>query len=144
MRDIWTGLNDIVDDIRDISDVTAFALVRRDGIVLTHGLMSGADPKVVAAMTAAISGTAELATEHLRQGRFLRTIVECEHGKILITDAGPQALLMSLVFPDANLGLVLMQLEKVGRKIADTLDQGSSPHTGHRADGVRLSVEQTE
>jgi predicted regulator of Ras-like GTPase activity (Roadblock/LC7/MglB family) len=144
VRDIWTGLDDIVDEIRDMGDVTAFALVRRDGIVVTHGLMSGADPRVVAAMTAAISGTAELATEQLRQGRFLRTIVECEHGKILITDAGRQALLVSLVFSDANLGLVLMQLERVGRRIADFLDQGLSPHNGHCADGVKLSVGQIE
>jgi predicted regulator of Ras-like GTPase activity (Roadblock/LC7/MglB family) len=142
LRDIWTGLNEIIDDIREIGDVTAFALVRRDGIIVTHGLIGGADPKIVAAMTAAMSGTAELATEQLRQGRFLRTIVECEHGKILITDAGPQALLMSLVFPDANLGLVLMQLERVGRKIADTLDQGISPHMGLCADGADVSADQ--
>jgi hypothetical protein len=66
--------------------------------------------------------------------------MECEHGKILITDAGRQALLVSLVFSDANLGLVLMQLERVGRKIADILDQGLGPHAEYRADGVKLSI----
>jgi predicted regulator of Ras-like GTPase activity (Roadblock/LC7/MglB family) len=144
MREVWVGLNAIADEIREISDVMAFALVRRDGTIVTHGLMSSADPKVVAAMTAAISGTAELATEQLRQGRFLRTIVECEHGKILITDAGRQALLVFLVFSDANLGLVLMQLEKVGRKIADMLDRNLSPHGGSGVDEETLFVDRME
>jgi predicted regulator of Ras-like GTPase activity (Roadblock/LC7/MglB family) len=129
MSGIWPELNAIIDEVREIGDIMAFALVRRDGIMITHGLMDGADPKMIAAMTAAISGTAELATEQLRQGRFLRTIVECEQGKILITDAGQKALLVSLVFFDANLGLVLMQLEKIGKRIASMLDGGLRPQT---------------
>ncbi len=122
MIDVWLELDNVIDEIRNISDLMGFALVRRDGIIVAHGLTNGADPRVVAAMTAAMSGTAEMATEQLRQGRFLRTIIECEQGKILLTDAGKQALLMSLVFSDANLGLVLMELEKVGKRISEILD----------------------
>jgi len=115
-------LNEIVDGIANTREILAYALVRRDGIMITDGLTNSADPKLIAAMTVAISGTAELATKLLRQGRFLRTIVECERGKILITDAGRHALLLSLVYSDANLGLLLMQLEKVGRRIESALE----------------------
>ncbi len=127
MLRVQSGLFNVADRIREISDVKAYAIVRRDGMIIAHGLENSGDPKVVAAMTAAIFGTAELATEHLRQGRFLRTIVECENGKILITGAGRHALLLSLVFSDANLGLVLLQLEKTGARIAEILDRDPNP-----------------
>ena len=123
MSSPWAGLKGIIEEIRGISDIDAFALVRRDGVVIAHGLNDGTDPRIIGAMTATITGTAELATEQLQQGRFLRTIVEFEQGKILLTNAGSQALLMSLVVSDANLGLVLLQLEKIGNKIAKMLDQ---------------------
>ena len=122
MIDFWSDLNTVMDEIRGVNDIKAFAIVRRDGVIVAHSLGSEVEPKVIAATTAAILATAELATEQLRQGRFLRTIVECEHGNILITDAGEQTLLVSLVFPDANLGLVLHGLEKVGRKVAEVVD----------------------
>lgn len=91
--------------------------MRRDGLVITHTLPEGVDPKIVAAMTAAIVGTSEMATVQLSQGHFERAIVESDNGKLLSVGAGEEALLVALVYRDANLGLVLMAMEKAARQV---------------------------
>jgi len=119
----WTPLEDALGDLGRISDVKAAAVVRRDGLVVVHTLPEGIDPKVVAAMLAAIVGASEMATDALEQGRFQRAIIESDEGKLLSTGAGEEALLVALVYSDANLGLVLMAMEKAARRIEEILSK---------------------
>ncbi len=125
MSDVWADLERTIDDLSHLSDIKAAAVVRRDGLVITHTLPDGVDPKIVAAMTAAIVGTSEMATVQLAQGRFERAIVESDEGKLLSVGAGEEALLVALVYKDANLGLVLMGMEKAARQIDAILTQGA-------------------
>src|SRR2546426_84466 len=100
---------------------TSAAVVRRDGLVVTHTLPDGVDPKMVAAMTAAIVGTSEMATIQLAQGRFVRAIIESDEGKLLSLGAGDEALLVALVYDDANLGLVLLAMERAAKQVEKIL-----------------------
>ncbi len=123
MTDVWTRLENAIDELSHLSDIKAAAVVRRDGLVIAHTLPDGVDPKIVAAMTAAIVGTSEMATIQLAQGRFERAIVESDEGKLLSVGAGEEALLVALVYKDANLGLVLMGMEKAARQVDAILHQ---------------------
>ncbi len=118
-----TGLERALEELGRLTDVKAAAVVRRDGLVVVHTLPSTIDPKLVAAMLAAIVGASEMATEALEQGRFQRAIIESDEGKLLSTGAGNEALLISLVYSDANLGLVLMAMEKAARRIDEILSK---------------------
>ncbi len=80
---------------------------------------------MVSAMLAAIVGASEMATEALEQGRFQRAIIESDEGKLLSTGAGDEALLVALVHSDANLGLVLMAMERVARSVEAILAAGA-------------------
>ncbi len=121
MTDVWDRLEQTLDELSHHTDIKAAAIVRRDGLVITHTLPDGVDPKLVAAMTAAIVGTSEMATVQLAQGRFARAIIESDGGKLLSTGAGEEALLVALVYKDANLGLVLMAMEKAARQVDEIL-----------------------
>lgn len=123
MSDVWERLETTMDELSHLSDIKAAAVVRRDGLVITHTLPEGVDPKIVAAMTAAIVGTSEMATVQLAQGRFERAIIESDEGKLLSLGAGEEALLVALVYKDANLGLVLMGMEKAARLVDAILHQ---------------------
>ena len=123
MTDVWDQLEQTMEDLSTLTDIKAAAVVRRDGLVITHTLPDGVDPKIVAAMTAAIVGTSEMATVQLAQGRFERAIVESDDGKLLSVGAGEEALLVALVYKDANLGLVLMAMEKAARQVDEILQQ---------------------
>jgi predicted regulator of Ras-like GTPase activity (Roadblock/LC7/MglB family) len=123
MSDVWQRLEMAIDDLSHITDIKAAAVVRRDGLVITHTLPDGVDPKIVAAMTAAIVGTSEMATVQLSQGRFERAIIESDEGKLLSLGAGEEALLVALVYKDANLGLVLMGMEKAAHLVDEILHE---------------------
>lgn len=121
MRKMWDRLERVIEDLTQVSDIQAAAVVRRDGLIISHTLPDGVDPKIVAAMTAAIVGTSEMATVQLDQGRFARAVIESEEGKLISTGAGEEALLVALVYKDANLGLVLMAMERAARHVEELL-----------------------
>ncbi len=121
MTDLWERIEETIDELSHLTDIKSAAVVRRDGLVVTHTLPDGVDPKIVAAMTAAIVGTSEMATIQLSQGRFVRAIVESEQGKLLSVGAGEEALLVALVYDDANLGLVLMAMERAAKQVEEIL-----------------------
>lgn len=115
--DVRSEIEAAMADLRRLPDVIAIAVARRDGLVIAHDLPNGVDPKKTAAMTAAIVGTSEMAARELGQGRFLQSIVDGEEGKMLSTGAGEEALLVTLVRPEANMGLVLIGVERAARRI---------------------------
>lgn len=121
MKDHWGRLELAIEELTEVSDIQAAAVVRRDGLIITHTFPDGVDPKIVAAMTAAIVGTSEMATVQLAQGRFARAVIESDEGKLISTGAGEEALLVALVYKDANLGLVLMAMERAAKHIEELL-----------------------
>lgn len=126
MTNLWDLLESTIEDLSHVTDIRAAAVVRRDGLVITHTLPDSVDPRIVAAMTAAIVGTSEMATVQLAQGRFERAIIESDEGKLLSTGAGEEALLVALVYKDANLGLVLMAMERAAQQVERLLQNGGS------------------
>src|SRR5207247_2851834 len=117
MTDVWTRIEETIDELSHVTDIKSCAVVRRDGLVVTHTLPDGVDPKIVAAMTAAIVGTSEMAPIQRAQARFVRASVEADHGKLLSLGAGVEAMLVALVYDDANLGLVLMALDRAAKQV---------------------------
>ena len=126
MTDVWQRLEETIERLSHVTDIKSAAVVRRDGLVVTHTLPEGVDPRIVAAMTAAIVGTSEMATVQLGQGRFVRAIVESDQGKLLSLGAGEEALLVALVYDDANLGLVLMAMERAAKQVEQILQEGGT------------------
>jgi predicted regulator of Ras-like GTPase activity (Roadblock/LC7/MglB family) len=125
MTDVWSRLDETITELSRVTDIKSAAVVRRDGLVVTHTFPDGVDPKIVSAMTAAIVGTSEMASIQLAQGRFIRAIIESDEGKLLSLGAGDEALLVALVYDDANLGLVLMAMERAARQVETILrDRG--------------------
>jgi predicted regulator of Ras-like GTPase activity (Roadblock/LC7/MglB family) len=126
LADIWSELEEVIAGLTSVSDIRAAAVVRRDGLIITHSLPEGVDPRTTAAMTAAIVGTSEMATVQLGQGRFQQALIESEGGKLVSTGAGDQALVIALAYKDANLGLVLMALQRASRKVDEILRRAES------------------
>ncbi len=119
--DVRAQIEDAIRDLRRLADIVAVAIARRDGLIIVHDLPKDVDPKKAAAMSAAIVGTSEMAARELGQGKFLQAIVDGEFGKMLSTGAGEEALLVTLVRPEANMGLVLLGVERAARRVAAIL-----------------------
>src|SRR5438445_304248 len=121
LGDAARRLQAILAELRRLPAVLGATIARRDGILIAHALPKTMDPKKVAAMTAAIVGTSEMATIQLAQGRFVRAIIESDEGKLLSLGAGEEALLVALVYDDANLGLVLLAMERAAKQVEKIL-----------------------
>src|SRR2546428_242710 len=121
LGDAARRLQAILTELRRLPAVLGATIARRDGILIAHALPKTVDPKMVAAMTAAIVGTSEMATIQLAQGRFVRAIIESDEGKLLSLGAGEEALLVALVYDDANLGLVLLAMERAAKQVEKIL-----------------------
>jgi len=120
VEDIKLKLEELLGELASSAgDVEASAVVRRDGLMIASNLPPRIDSHTIAAMTAAIVGTAETCSSELKRGAFMQVIVESENGKIISTGAGKLAILVCLVKPTANLGLVLLSMNRTAETIAD-------------------------
>jgi len=130
MDDAHAKLQAVLQELRRIPDILAVAIARRDGLPIAHALPRSMDPKRIAAMTAAIVGTSEMAAEEMGQGEFLQSIVDSRKSKMLATGAGSEAILITIVRSDANMGLVLISVGKAIQAIEAILDGGSDREGG--------------
>ncbi len=112
-------------ELRRIPDVLAVAIARRDGLLIAHALPKSIDPKRIAAMAASIVGTSEMASVEMGQGSFVQSIVDSANSKMLATGAGEEAILITMVRTDANMGLVLISVDKAVQTIAAIMDEAA-------------------
>jgi len=117
MVEIKEELQRVLEDLRKAGDIEASAIVRRDGLMITSDLSPRVESRTVAAMTAALVGTAETCSDELKRGIFSEVIVDSEKGKVVAIGAGKLAILVSLMRAEGNLGLVLLSMERASKKI---------------------------
>jgi hypothetical protein len=108
----------VLKEVGKAGDVEASTTVSRDGLLIVAGFAHrsfGAETFV--AMTATMLGAAETAISELDKGVPDRVIVESKEAKIIASGAGPKASLVVMASPDAELGLILVEMAKAREKI---------------------------
>lgn len=114
-------LKKILSEFESMGDVIGSAVVRRDGLMIISSLPKEVNSKAVAAMAAAIVGTGETASKELDIGDLNQIVVESALGKLISIGAGREAIFTALVKAKANMGLILMNMERTGKKIATAI-----------------------
>jgi len=114
-------LEELLHEFERRAEIAAAAVVRRDGLMIAYDLPTGVDARKIAAMAAAIVGTAERATYEMGQGRFQIVMIEGEKGRMVAMGAGEKAILLALLRPEANVGLVLLEMERTAKQVQETL-----------------------
>lgn len=110
----------VLESLTKTGDIDASAIVTRDGVLM--GISTNINkPETFAAMSATMLGAAETATAELGKGLPNRVIVESSKSRIIVTGAGPKAILVVLTKPSAGLGLILVELEKAADKVKELL-----------------------
>ncbi len=121
LADVTRRLQGILTELRRLPAVLGATVARRDGILIAHALPKTMDPKKIAAMAASIVGTSEMAVIEMGLGSFNSSIVDTAIGKMMATGAGEEAILVTMVRNEANMGLVLLSVDKAVQSIADIL-----------------------
>src|SRR5256886_4136504 len=121
LADVTRRLQGILAELRRLPAVLGATVARRDGILIAPVLPKTMDPKKIAAMAAAIVGTSEMAVVEMGLGSFNSSIVDTPIGKMISTGAGEEAILVTMVRNEANMGLVLLSVDKAVQSIAAIL-----------------------
>lgn len=102
-------------------DVVASAVVRTDGLVMASALPKDADEGLIAAMSAALLNIGNRAVSELDRGSLDKVIVSGTKGDTILRGVGNEAVLSAITKSGANMGLVLVEMQRTATKVADVL-----------------------
>lgn len=100
-------------------------VARADGIVIAHSLPDEALARRLGAISAAIVGTAEVATIQLGFGGFEDLNVGTDVRRLVCVGAGDQAIVAAELRVGANVGLLLMVLREMSQRIGAVIEEGN-------------------
>jgi predicted regulator of Ras-like GTPase activity (Roadblock/LC7/MglB family) len=103
--------------------IESSAIATRNGLLIVSTFSRQHLAERFAALSATMMGAAETAAYELGIGIPDKIIIESKRGKIVGTRAGSKALLFVMTRPDANLGLVLIEMNKASEKIKNILGE---------------------
>ncbi|MBI5496353.1 MAG: roadblock/LC7 domain-containing protein [Deltaproteobacteria bacterium] len=103
------------------ADIEAAAVVSPDGLIIAHSLPQGLEETQIAAMSAALLSMGVRTARELRRGQLEQLFVKGTEGFIVIMQAGPHAVLLTLARRDAKLGLIFLDVSRAAEEIKKTL-----------------------
>ena len=101
-------------------DIVGAAIVSNEGLMLVGEIPKSMDKDLVSAAFAALVSIAERASQQVELGNLTQLIMLSENGGALICP-GKKSSLILLIKPDANLGLILIDVADVIREIKNVL-----------------------
>ncbi|TFG07324.1 hypothetical protein EU538_08950 [Candidatus Thorarchaeota archaeon] len=113
-------INSVIRDFETVPGVEGAALVSQDGLMISSALPESEQERV-AAISAAILSLGEKATSELDRGTLREIYVKGENGYTLMTSVGPDALLLVLAKPDAQLGLIFVDMKRMSDNLLEIL-----------------------
>ena len=112
----------IIAELMRLEGVKGVAIVGKDGLIIEFEAADKTiDPDLAAAMVAAAYGSGSTTMERLLAGKTDMIMVEGDRGKILLVDAGENAMLSVFTEPKINLGLIRIEMKRAAEKIAASL-----------------------
>lgn len=103
------------------ADIEASALISVDGLLIASALPQGMDEDRVGAMSAAILSMGERAARELARGVLERVLIQGAGGCIIMTAAGPEAVLTVTAKANAKLGLLFLDIKRAAQVLAGEL-----------------------
>lgn len=101
-------------------DIVGAAIVSNEGLMLGGEIPGNMDKDLVSAAFAALVSIAERASQQVELGNLTQLIMLSKNGGALIYP-GKKSSLVLLMRPDANLGLILIDVADVVKEIEDIL-----------------------
>ncbi|NEP19365.1 MAG: diacylglyceryl transferase [Leptolyngbya sp. SIO4C1] len=99
------------------AELEGAALVTPDGLPLVTTLPASMDEERVAAMSAAMLSLGERIGEELSRGGVARISVEGEHGHCVLTNCGPDSVLMVLANHTVKQGILSLAIKQTAAEL---------------------------
>jgi predicted regulator of Ras-like GTPase activity (Roadblock/LC7/MglB family) len=111
-------IRDLVAVIRQREGVEAAVVLGRDGLLIDSQADAGLDAEDIAAHVPSIIQYADELGVSAARGALATTVLEYERGLAIVSCLSPDAVLLVLVQPTANLGQLLYELRRNRANIA--------------------------
>ena len=102
-------------------DIEASAVVSVDGLTISSSLPAGVEEDRVSAMSAAMLSLGDRIAHELGRGNLIQVYVKGEHGFVILSAVGEDAVLTVLAREDAKLGLVFFDMKRAAEDLRTLL-----------------------
>jgi len=112
---------EVLQELIKASGIEGAAIISLDGLPIASVLPASAEEDKIAAMSAAILSLGERVVEELGKGTMEQITIKGDHGYVVITGIGQDAVLTTLAGQDSKLGLIYMEIRKAQQKLQELI-----------------------
>ncbi len=116
-------LDDVLAGILQVGQIKACGVVSKEGLLIDSRTPPDVDARIFSALCSTIMGAAEAASGQLNTGSVDQISVKTEKGTIVLLPAGSKAILTALTEPEAQLGLILFEMESRAVQVNEILNK---------------------
>jgi len=116
-------LDDELTGLMQVGQIKASGIVSKEGLLINTRTPPDVDARIFSALCSTIMGAAEAASGQMNTGSVREISVKTEKGTIVLIPAGEKAILTALTEPDAQLGLILFEMESRANQVDNILKE---------------------
>jgi predicted regulator of Ras-like GTPase activity (Roadblock/LC7/MglB family) len=115
-------LDAILAEVMNVGNVDGSVITSREGLLMASRVPPEVDDRIISALFSSVTAAAETALIEMGRGAVDRVVLSAKDGQVIIVPAGPKAVLGTLVRRGVpNLGLILMEMETISKKISEII-----------------------
>ncbi len=115
-------MNAILSELNGTSaDIEASGVISTDGLMMASLLPAELDEDRVGAMSAAMLSLGGRTAQELSRGSLEQVLIKGAQGYVLMTSAGPEAVVTVMAKPKAKLGLIFLDIKRAAEGISKLL-----------------------
>ncbi|EKQ54579.1 MAG: hypothetical protein B655_0691 [Methanobacterium sp. Maddingley MBC34] len=114
-------LDNVLSSFLQVGQIKACAIVSKEGLLISSRTPPDVDARIFSALCSTIMGAAEAASTQMKTGSVSQISLKTEKGNIVLMPAGSKAILTALTEIDAQIGLILFEMEAKAKEVEEIL-----------------------
>ncbi|MFW9881836.1 MAG: roadblock/LC7 domain-containing protein [Candidatus Thorarchaeota archaeon] len=120
---LFERFNKELERLSDFSDIIGVALVKRNGLLISSILPRDIDDRKLGALAATMFEAIETAASSLNVIQIKNLTVEYQDYQFIIMEIDQEAILVSLIELETNLGLIFIEIEESIKNIKSIIQR---------------------
>ncbi|EKQ50703.1 MAG: hypothetical protein B655_2439 [Methanobacterium sp. Maddingley MBC34] len=116
-------LDDVLTALVQVGQIKACAIVSKEGLLISSRTPPDVDARIFSALCSTIMGAAEAASAQMKTGSVSAISLKTEKGTIVLLPAGAKAILTTLTETEAQIGLILFEMESIAEQAEHILSK---------------------
>ncbi|AIS32103.1 MULTISPECIES: roadblock/LC7 domain-containing protein [Methanobacterium] len=116
-------LDDTLTALMQVGQIKACGIVSKEGLLINSRTPPDVDARIFSALCSTIMGAAEAASGQMATGGVSQVSVKTDKGTIVLMPAGAKAILTALTEPEAQLGLILVEMESIAQEVNQVMGE---------------------